>query len=312
MRALVLGAGGTLGQALSAFLPGPEGGGWTVDARGRADCDIADPEQVERALAESRAQVVFNTAAFTNVDRAEDDPDAAFRANALAPELLARATERHGATLLHYSTDFVFDGERERPYDEFDAPAPQGIYARSKVAGERLAAAATRRLFVVRVGCLYGRNGKNFPSTILRRLRAGETVRADRERLGSPTWVMDVARASAALVTTAHYGLYHATSQGETTWESYARFLADELHLPSERVVGLATHELPMMKAPRPRRAILDNRMLRLRGLDLLPDWQSAARAYLRSETAAAVAALPLAETETAQTPGARPPGSNG
>jgi dTDP-4-dehydrorhamnose reductase len=287
MRALVLGANGTLGQALCAYLPTAEAGSWQVDARGRSGCDIANPAEVERALTESRAEVVFNTAAFTNVDRAEDDPEGAFRANALAPEILARAVERHGAKLLHYSTDFVFDGERARAYDEFDPPTPQGLYARSKVAGEQLAAAATRRLFVMRVGCLYGRNGKNFPSTILRRLRAGETIRADRERVGSPTWVMDVARVSAALAVTQHFGLYHGTSQGETSWADYARFLAAELGLPAERVVGQATHELPMMKAPRPRRAILDNRMLRLRGLDLFPDWQAAALAFLRSETAA-------------------------
>jgi len=286
-RALVLGANGTLGQALCAYLPTAEAGSWQVEARDRGGCDIANPAEVERALTESRAEVVFNTAAFTNVDRAEDDPEGAFRANALAPEILAEAVERHGAKLLHYSTDFVFDGERPRAYDEFDPPTPQGLYARSKVAGEQLAAAATRRLFVMRVGCLYGRNGKNFPSTILRRLRAGETIRADRERVGSPTWVMDVARVSAALAVTGHFGLYHGTSQGETSWADYARFLAAELGLPAERVVGQATHELPMMKAPRPRRAILDNRMLRLRGLDLFPEWQAAARAFLRSETPA-------------------------
>jgi dTDP-4-dehydrorhamnose reductase len=284
MRALVLGANGTLGQALCAFLPTVEGGGWQVHARGRDGCDIERAEAIERALDESTADVVFNTAAFTNVDRAEDEPDAAFRANALAPELLARAVEARRVKLVHYSTDFVFDGALERPYDELDAPSPQGVYARSKLAGEQLAAAATRRLFTVRVGCLYGRNGRNFPSTILRRLKAGETVRADRERSGSPTWVMDVARVSAALARTSHFGLYHATSQGETTWAEYARFLAAELGLPAERVLALASAELPMMKAPRPRRAILDNRMLRLRGLDSLPDWQSAARAFMAAE----------------------------
>jgi dTDP-4-dehydrorhamnose reductase len=287
MKALVLGANGTLGQALCAWLPGAEGGGWQVHARGREACDIGSAEQVARALDESRADVVFNTAAYTNVDRAEDDADAAFRANALAPQILARAVDERGAKLLHYSTDFVFDGALDRSYDEFDAPAPQGIYARSKLAGEQLAAAATDRLFTVRVGCLYGRNGRNFPSTILRRLKAGETIRADRERSGSPTWVMDVARVSAVLARTDHFGLYHATAQGETTWADYARFLAAELRLPADRVQALATNELPMMKAPRPRRAILDNRMLRLRGLDTLPDWQTAARAFMRAEESA-------------------------
>jgi dTDP-4-dehydrorhamnose reductase len=230
--------------------------------------------------------VAFNAAAYTDVDRAESEPDHAFAANAIAPETLARAADASGAVLVHYSTDFVFDGERERPYDEFDPPTPQGLYARSKVAGETLATAAARRLFVLRVGCLYGRGGRNFPSTILRRLRAGETVRADRERLGSPTWVAEVARVSAALARTQAYGLYHCTSSGETSWAAFARFMADELGLPAGRVDPLPTSALPM-KAARPRRAILDNRMLRLRGLDTMSSWQDAARAFIKSESEA-------------------------
>ena len=232
-----------------------------------------------------RPDVVFNAAAYTNVDRAEDEPDIAYLANAIGPEILARATAAAGVKLVHYSTDFVFDGELGRPYDEFDPPSPQGLYARSKLAGERLAAAASARVFVLRVGCLYGHGGRNFPSTILRRLLKGETVRADRDRLGSPTWVRDVARVSAALATTDHFGLYHCTSAGETSWADYALFLGGELGLPSHRIEAHPSSALPMMKAPRPRRAILDNRMLRLRGMDTMPDWRTAARAFIRAES---------------------------
>ena len=283
MKALVLGAQGTLGQALIEVLPTNDGGGFEVETRSRAQCDVADANAVVRAITEAEADVVFNAAAYTNVDRAEDEPDAAYQANAVGPETLARATAALGIKLVHYSTDFVFDGEQERPYDEFDTPSPQSIYARSKLAGERLAAAASRRVFVVRVGCLYGRDGRNFPSTILRRLRGGETVRADRERLGSPTWVRDVALVSGALAHTEHFGLYHCTSAGQTSWADYARFIADKLKLPSERVDALPTSALPMMRAPRPRRAILENRMLRLRGLDTMPDWRIAAEAFIRA-----------------------------
>ena len=283
MNPVIFGANGTLGQALGALLPTEEAGAWEVTALGRADCDVTDAAAVARVLDGLRPDVAFNPSAYTNVDRAEDEPDLAYRANALAPEILGRAVERIGAKLVHYSTDFVFDGERERPYDEFDSPSPQGIYARSKLAGERLAAAATDRVFVIRVGCLYGHGGRNFPSTILRRLKAGETVRADRERLGTPTWVKDVARASARLARTEEFGLYHCTSEGETVWSDYAAFLASELGLPPTRVEGLPTGSLPM-KAPRPRRAILDNLMLRLRGFDPMPDWKTAARAFMEDE----------------------------
>jgi len=284
MIGLVLGANGSLGQELMGFLPTAAPGDWQVVGRARAECDVTNPSAVAESITDTGADVVFNTAAYTNVDRAEDEPDLAYRINALGPETLGRVTADLGVTLVHYSTDFVFDGELDRPYDEFDPPSPQGIYARSKLAGEQLAIAEADRLFIVRVGCLYGHGGRNFPSTILRRLLAGETIRADRERLGTPTWVRDVARVSADLARTDLFGLYHCTSAGETSWADYAHFLAVELGLDDVRVQGMATAELPTMRAPRPRRAVLDNRMLRLRGLDTMPDWREAARAFIRAE----------------------------
>ena len=286
--ALVLGARGTLGRALVEELPRA---GWTLAlAADRAACDLRDVAQVNAVVARvlgaggGETSVVFNAAAYTDVDRAEGEGDLAYAVNAVGVEALARAAQAAGAALLHYSTDFVFDGTLERPYDEFDPPTPQGVYARSKRAGEVLAAAATPRLFTVRVGCLYGHDGRNFPSTIVRRLRAGETVRADRDRRGSPTWTREVARVSAALARTDAYGIYHCTSQGETTWSDFARFCADALGLPEARVEALATEAIGM-KAPRPRRAILDNRMLRARGLDTMSAWQDAARAFIAEET---------------------------
>lgn len=282
MRAVIFGASGTLGQALATTLP--DQGVTIAGAFSHQECDILDEARVRQTLRRLGPDVVFNAAAFTDVDGAETNPDAAFAANALGPEILARATDAIGAKLLHYSTDYVFDGELERPYDEFDAPSPRSLYARSKLAGEHLARAAARRVFVMRVGCLYGRGGRNFPSTILRRLRAGETIRADRDRVGSPTWVVSVALASAALAHTEYFGLYHATAAGETTWVDYARFMAAQLGLDASCVEALPTGALSL-KAQRPRRAILDNRMLRLRDLDTLEDWKTQARAYLASES---------------------------
>jgi dTDP-4-dehydrorhamnose reductase len=276
--AIVLGGRGTLGAALSAELPRA---GWRLEAAlGRNECDIRDEAALRALFERLRPTVIFNSAAYTDVDRAETEPEVAFAVNATGAETVARAAAAAGAAIVHYSTDFVFDGELERPYDERDPPSPQGSYARSKIAGDTAVAAANPRHFILRVGCLYGQGGRNFPSTIVRRLRAGETVRADRDRLGSPTWVRDVARVSAALAGTDFYGLYHCTSQGETSWANFAGFAAEALGLPPERATGVPTSELPM-KAPRPRRAILDNRALRLRGLDSMPSWQDALRAFM-------------------------------
>ena len=212
--AVILGAQGTLGAALTAGLPGA---GWEVAlAATRAECDITDTGAVRGLLARVRPTAVFNAAAYTDVDRAESEPERAHAVNAAAPEGIAAAAAEVGAAVVHYSTDFVFDGSQARLYDERDPPSPQGRYAQSKVEGDRLVAAANPRHFILRVGCLYGHGGRNFPSTIVRRLRAGETIRADKDRVGSPTWVREVAAVSAALAKTEHYGLYHCTAQGET------------------------------------------------------------------------------------------------
>ena len=283
--AVVFGARGTLGLALCQELPRA---GWTVAAAvGSAECNITDAAAVRALVAGAKPTAVFNAAAYTDVDKAEVEIAKAYAVNAEGAENVARAAQAAGAAVVHYSTDFVFDGEQERPYVEDDPPSPQGEYAKSKVAGDERVAAATARHFILRVGCLYGRGGRNFPSTIVRRLRAGENIRSDRDRLGSPTWVREVARTSAALARTAHHGLYHCTSQGQTSWADFARLAAELVGAPVERVTGVATADLPM-KAPRPRRAILDNRALRAVGLDLLSTWQNALRAFVAEETASA------------------------
>ena len=283
--AVVLGARGLLGTALGERLPAA---GWRVAAAvGHAECDITDAGALRALFEATRPDVVFNAAAYTDVDRAESEPAAAEAINAAGAENVARAAAAAGAAVVHYSTDFVFDGELERLYDEDDPPTPQGRYAASKVAGDARVAAAAERHFILRVGCLYGQGGRNFPSTITRRLRAGETVRAHNDRFGSPTWAREVADVSAALARTAHHGLYHCTSQGETTWADFARLAAELLGVPADRVRGVSTAELPL-KAQRPRRAVLDNRRLRERGLDTLSSWQDALRAFIAAETRAA------------------------
>jgi dTDP-4-dehydrorhamnose reductase len=281
-RAMVFGARGTLGVALCDALP--KGGYQLAASPSHAECDISDAAAVQALVDQVKPDVIFNAAAYTDVDRAESEPERSHAINAVGAENLARAAAGRDAAIVHYSTDFVFDGEKERAYDEDDPPSPQGAYARTKVEGDARVAAAAPRHFILRVGCLYGHGGRNFPSTIVRRLRAGETIRADRERLGSPTWVRDVAAVSAALAGTSHYGLYHATSQGETSWSHFAEVAAEILGVAPDKVQGVPTAALPL-KAMRPRRAILENRRLRERGLDTFPTWQDALRAFIAEES---------------------------
>lgn len=285
MRAVVLGAGGLLGGTLAARLPGA--GFDVVGAFPRAACDITDAATVRRALEALWPHVVFNAAAFTNVDAAEDHPEEAHRVNALGAENVARACAALGARLVHYSTDFVFDGERETPYPEDAAAIPQSTYALTKLDGDRRVLVAHRAAAILRVGCLYGEGGRNFPSTVLRRLRAGEVIRADAERRVSPTWVVPVVDVSAAVAREGHAGLFHATANGETAWADFARFVATAAGINGARVEAVSFGALTL-KAARPRRAILDNARLRALGLDTLGTWQDEARAYLITQAATA------------------------
>jgi dTDP-4-dehydrorhamnose reductase len=280
--AVVFGAGGMLGQALVAELPAL-GYRLLATPRGRADGDIADRALVEELLGRLRPAVVFNAAAWTDVDGAEDRTAEARRANAEGPEVLARACGAVGARLVHYSTDFVFDGERETPYDEAVPAQPVSAYGAGKLEGEQRVQAALAESYVVRVGCLYGRGGRNFPSTVLRRLRAGETIRADDERRVSPTWVVPVAQLSARLAATPHFGLYHGTARGDTTWAAFAGFIAEAAGVAGARVEPVSGSALKL-KARRPRRAVLVSARLPAVGLSPLPPWQEQARGYIAAE----------------------------
>jgi dTDP-4-dehydrorhamnose reductase len=282
MKAIVFGSGGLLGQALLETLPRH---GYEIVAayRGRAEADIADRAQVAAILGQHPCNVVFNAAAWTDVDGAEDHEPESFRANAEGPEVLGRETASRGLRLVHYSTDFVFDGESEMPYDEATAASPQSVYAKGKLEGEQRALAGNPRTQILRVGCLYGRGGRNFPSTLLRRLRAGEAIRADNDRRVSPTWVGKVAILSAQIARTEAAGLFHSTAQGDTTWAQFAAAMVELSGLSGASVEGVSGAALKL-KAARPRRAILVSRRLPEAGLAPLAPWREHLRDYLGSE----------------------------
>ena len=292
MRVSVVGATGNLGRHLCEELTLL---GHQVDPIVRGECDLSEPhrEQLYRLrdrLTAFDAHLCFNAAAYTDVDGAERETDRAFLINALGAELVARAAEDAGATVCHISTDFVFAGDAKRPYDEFDLPAPQSVYARSKRAGEELVLRATRRCFVVRVGGLYGHGGTNFFSTLITRLRAGQKLHVDCERLVSPTWTRALAQQLIVLCERGEHGIYHATCQGQTTWYGFATALCEEaaalgIELP-RTFTPVASSELPTV-AIRPAMSLLEPHMLRLRGLLRIPPWRDALRSYLHELMAA-------------------------
>lgn len=287
MRVAVTGVTGLLGRHLCEELRQQ---GHLVLALDRSACNLASPDReqfyrLRDRLAAHDTNLVFSSAAYTNVDGAEQEPDLAFAVNAIGAELVARAAHAVGAAVCHVSTDFVFRGDQPRPYDEFDPPGPQSVYARSKRAGEELVCRASPRAFVVRVGGLYGRGGQNFFSSLVSRLRRGQSLRIDDERQVSPTWVRPLAQQLIALSQHAEYGIYHATCQGSTTWAQFTHVLCEAaaaLGRPLPKTfTPVSSAQLPVA-APRPNSSVLDCRMLRLRGLLTMPTWQDALHAYLQ------------------------------
>lgn len=281
MRALVTGAGGSLGRELVAVLrTSPR---YTqVVALARADLDVTDAAAVTAAVGDAAPDVVLNAAAWTAVDAAETDEVAAAAVNARAPALLADACARHGSVLVHVSTDYVFAGDATAPYD-VDAPvAPRTAYGRTKSAGED---AVRRRLpsaRIVRTAWLYGAGGPSFVRTLGRRALAGEPARVVDDQTGSPTWTRHLAE-RLALAPTAPPGTYHLAGAGSTTWFGLARAVYDEVGADPALVTPCATADVPR-PAPRPAYSALSDRAWREAGMPGLPGWREALAAAFAAD----------------------------
>jgi dTDP-4-dehydrorhamnose reductase len=258
VKALVTGAGGQLGRSLLAAVPA---GAETVGLD-RAALDIANADAIEAAFAEHRPTLVINAAAYTAVDKAEDERDAAFAINAEAPGLLAAAAARAGARFLHVSTDFVFDGRQSHPYRPDDAVAPLGVYGASKQAGEARVAAAYPSALIVRTSWVYAARGKNFLLTMLRLLRERGQVRVVADQIGTPAHAAALARALWAMAATDAAGIVHWADAGTASWYDFAQAIAEEaeaagLLAPGWQVDPISTAEFPT-PARRPAYSVFD------------------------------------------------------
>lgn len=271
MKVAVLGGGGMLGQALSAEFTAR---GHEVTSLVRSEADITDAQACRRVAAS--AEAVINAAAWTRVDDAESRETEAFAVNAVGAATAARACATAGIVFVHISTDYVFDGLGRRPYAEDAAINPKSAYGRTKAAGEWAARTECPDAFVVRTGWLYGPGGSSLPATLLRLAGERATLSVVDDQHGQPTTTRDVARFVADLVPTdALPGVYHATSEGKTTWYGFARALFEDAGLDPTRILPTDTASFPR-PAPRPAYSVLGHERTLAAGLQLLPHWRKA------------------------------------
>lgn len=271
MRVLVTGASGQLGRELVETFAGHE-----VVACELPLLDVAQRQQVLDVVGAARPEVIVHAAAWTDVDGCEEDPDRAFKVNALGTRHVAAAARRVGARVFYLSTDYVFDGTSNQPYTEWDATNPLSAYGRSKLGGERELGPDDA---VVRTSWLSGRYGGNFVKTVINRAVRGDELRVVDDQYGCFTSALDLAAMIRLLVEEGRTGVHHVTNQGPTNWYGLACDILDAAGLDSSTVKPITTAELdPPRPAPRPAYSVLDNAALRLSGTDLLPDRQDALR----------------------------------
>lgn len=271
MRVLIAGAGGQLGIDLVRCC---ENAGDDVVATRRGDLDIADRDSVHGAVSSLRPEVVFNCAAWTAVDACEGDPDRALAQNGLAVRWLAESCDDAGARLVQISTDYVFDGSLDRPYNEYDEPAPQSVYGASKLMGEHEALMLGPSATVVRTSWVCGQNGSNMVTTIMRLAGQHTELAFVDDQIGHPTFTSDLAPMVRRLAVDRRSGIHHVTNQVPTSWYGFAREVVAAMGKSPEMVRPITTAELqPPRPAKRPANSVLDNAVLRAAGIDLLRDF---------------------------------------
>jgi dTDP-4-dehydrorhamnose reductase len=268
LRILLTGRNGQVGWELERALPALG----EVNATDRSTLDLADADAIRRVVRDVKPNLIVNAAAYTAVDRAESEPEVAMRINGVAPGLLAEEGKRLGALLVHYSTDYVFDGEKRSPYLEDDVPNPISQYARSKLEGERTIAASGCRHLILRTSWVYGPRAANFYQVIRRKAAAGEAMRMVDDQTSVPTTSAFLAKHTVALLRKEATGLLHVVPSGQATRYEFAREVVRASGSKSQ-VQAARTTDFPSA-ARRPAYSVLDNRKAAALLGVALPHWK--------------------------------------
>ncbi len=242
--------------------------------------DITDFQAVKELFSRLTPHFTIHAAAYTDVDGCEKDADKAYEVNALGTRNIALACQKLDIPLLYISTDFVFRGDKETPYDEFDEPHPMNIYGKSKLAGESYIKSFLSRYFIVRSSWLYGRWGKNFVTTILKLTRDKSVLKVVDDQVGSPTYTRDLSQQIKKLVATELYGVYHITNSGRCSWYEFTREILKLAGIREVKVAPITSQELAR-PAPRPKFSVLENCCLKLSLGNGMRNWNEALKDYL-------------------------------
>lgn len=265
-RILLTGGNGQVGRALRQVLPAEH-----VVVADRRTLDLANPDSLRNTVRDCRPTLIINAAAYTAVDRAETETELAMAVNGIAPGVLAEEAKRLNAVLVHYSTDYVFDGSKSTAYVETDTPNPLNVYGKTKLAGEQAVQAADAAHYILRTSWVYAAEGANFLNTILRLARERPELRIVDDQIGAPTWARAIAEMTLQMLsagrddTDPRHGLYHLTATGAVTWCGFARAILDEAQKISgtvpPRLTPITTSEYPL-PARRPVNSRLDTTRL--------------------------------------------------
>lgn len=275
MRIVVTGANGQLGKEIAK-----QGSSHELILTDYDTLNITDSSAVAAFMKVIKPEAVIHCAAYTNVDGAESDYDGAFRVNVVGAQNIAAGCLETGARMVYVSTDYVFDGQKQQPYREFDSVNPQSVYGITKWQGEEIVRQILGRHYIIRTAWLYG-EGNNFVRTMLGLAAKNNTLRVVNDQIGTPTSTVDLAKSIFALLASDAYGTYHGTCQGQCSWYEFACEIFRQAGKQVE-VLPVTTSEFPR-PARRPAHSVLDNYMLRMTVGDPMRNWKTALEDYITS-----------------------------
>lgn len=276
MKILITGANGMLGTDLTQLLTTQ----FEVIAIDIQQLDLIDNEATIDYITNLKPNIIINCAAYTNVDGCETEIDIAYKVNAVAPRNIAVAANNINAKFLHISTDYVFDGETDKPYQEDDTTNPLCIYGKSKLMGEDHVKNLSSKYFILKTQWLYGRNGNNFVKTMLKLADESPSIKVVNDQFGSPTYTRDLCAVIEQIIKTENYGTYHITNSGVTSWYEFAKTIFTLSNIEVD-LKPCTTEEFPR-PAHRPKFSKLDNYFWRINGFSELRNYKEALKYYLR------------------------------